>query len=364
MKDNKLFAAMSHLDEKLVEEALQIPQKKRHTVLKVTATAAAFALIAVSAALLVSVSQHPDVIAEPKVSPAPTSENAEKTSSVVSEQPHQTASSEQNSQTVSTGTPTIPHTSKTPPANTPDPQTSVATPVQLPVTEDESSDQLGFIIRDGQTYMQVFTDTQYTLNEVIGAADDFPGSYRDLHDDSKIYTVKEDNKILVVKLANGGSVNLMLWEDVGVDHMGYYLFHGLRVDRSLMAALSSNDGKTYSVSVTRPDSDDMYDYEYNGRTLREIRDALHESWKTEHGKYNPLEEEYQTALDAFLQEKVAYIYNILVANGIQAEVFNGVRCEAKMTKEQFEALAATNSYLDEYAFGLLSMGYFTEDPDA
>ena len=153
----------------------------------------------------------------------------------------------------------------------------------------------------------------------------------------------------------------MLREEGLQDRMGYYRFTGLRVDQSVMAALSSNDGKAYSVYVTRPDSDDMYDYVYNGKTLRQMKEELDESWKTEHGKYNPLDEEYQAAVHAFLKEKIKAAYDILTAQGIKAELINEVRCEAEMTKEQFEVLAASNSLPDEYAFGLSSGEYLTDD---
>ncbi len=71
----------------------------------------------------------------------------------------------------------------------------------------------------------------------------------------------------------------MLWDDVVQDSMGYYRFNGLRVDRSLMAALNSNDGKAYSVYVTRPDSDDMNDYAYNGKTIGSIKSEMNEAMK-------------------------------------------------------------------------------------
>lgn len=209
----------------------------------------------------------------------------------------------------------------------------------------------------------MFYNTEYTIDQEIGYARYFPGAYSDLDDDSKVYSVKEDERILVVRLASGGTVTLMLSDESEQDRMGYYPYHGLRVDRSLMAALLSGDGKAYSVSVNRPDSDDMYDYVYNGRTLREIKAELDESWKTADAKNNPLEAEYQEALDAFLKEKIKVIYDALIANGIDAEIINGVRCEATMTKEQFEAFADTGSY-DEYAFSLLYGDYLTEDPDA
>ena len=325
MNDNKLFFAMSNIDESLIDEAVNFPKRKRKPVMAIAAIAAALVLTAVSAAFLISRNRQPEstvaVILPTSNATAPT-----------------TQASEAERNTTGTDTPSA-------------------------IDGDEESDMLGFIIKDGETYMQVFYDTEYTIEQEIGFARDYPGCYRDLNDDSKVYTVKEDERILLIRFASGGSVTLIRMGDGAQDQLGYYRFHGLRVDRSLMAALLSNDGKTYSVSVARPDSDDMYDFVYNGKTLREIKAELDESWKTEHGKTNPLEEEYQAALDAFLKGKIATIYEILVANGINAEIINGVRCEMTVTKEQFEALAETGSY-DEYTFSLLSVGYFIDDPEA
>ena len=331
MKENPLFSAMGQLDDELIDEAVNCPKRKRKSVITITAIAAALVLAAVSTAFLLNRSRQP----EPTDAASPTA-------------------------AVSAPTP-APSAPTTPSGKTEPRIDETGTPSGL--GSDEESDMLGFIIKDGKTYMQVFNDTEYTIDQEIGFARDFPGYYSDRENDSKVYTVKEDDRILLIRFAAGGSVTLMLMDESAQDHLGYYRFHGLRVDRSLMAALLSNDGKAYSVSVSRPDSDDMYDFVYNGKTLRERKAELDESWKTEHGKTNPLDAEYQAALDAFLTEKIAAIYEILIANGIDAEIINGVRCEMTVTKEQLEALAETGSY-DEYAFGLLSGGYFSDDPEA
>lgn len=324
MKENKLYSAMGQIDDKLIDEAVNCPEKKRIPVKTISAIAAALVLAAVSVAFLMNRNTQPEA-------------------------------------TVAVTSPSTNTTAPTTPSSEAEPRMN-ETSTPSAIGGDEESDMLGFIIKDGKTYMQVFYDTEYTIDREIGFARDYPGYYRDLNDDSKVYTVKEDERILLVRFASGGSVTLMLMDDDAQDQLGYYRFHGLRVDRSLMAALLSNDGKVYSVSVTRPDSDDMYDYIYNGRTLREIKAELDESWKTEHGKTNPLDEEFQVALDAFLKEKITAIYEILVTNGIDAEIINGVRCEITVTKEQLEAFAETGSY-DEYAFGLLTNGYLF-DPEA
>ena len=65
--------------------------------------------------------------------------------------------------------------------------------------------------------------------------------------------------------------------------------------------------------------------------------------------------------DYYLACEKYYIYELLISKGIKAELINEVRCEAEMTKEQFEVLAASNSLPDEYAFGLSSGEYLTDD---
>lgn len=377
MKDNKLFSAMGNIEEELIDEALNAPKKKKLPVFRITAAAAVFVFIALAATVLVNINKQPNMIAGSNTSNVQTSEKTNSTKQESKEQKDEGTVSALNGDISTKASDTQPN--KTEQSNaeensgsveqitesTPTSQRSEQSPVEQPTDEGEESDMLGFIITDdGKTYMQVFNSTQYTLDEDIGRAGDFRGYYSDLNDNSRVYTVKEDENILVVKFESGGSVTLMLREEVLMDRMGYYRFNGLRVDRSLMAALSSNDGKAYSVYVTRPDSEDMYDYVYNGKTLRQMKEELEESWKTEHGKYNPLDEEYQAALDAFLKEKIKIVYDILITNGIQAELINEVRCEITMTKEQFETIAATGSISDEYAFGLSSGGYFVDDPEA
>ena len=394
MKDNKLFSAMASIDDELIDEALNAPKKKKLPVFRITAAAAAFVFIALAATVLISINKQPDMIAESDTSvqttkktdsakPESKDQNGEGSVSALSNGNSAKAPDNQPGKTVNpdaqgnSGSGKQPdestateQTSKTdqPATSTSETQADEKTPVEQPTDEGEGSDMLGFIITDdGKTYIQVFNNTEYTIDKDIGRAGDLRGYYNGLVDNSRVYTVKEDDRILVVKLENGGSVTLMLREEGLMDRMGYYRFNGLRVDSSLIAALSSNDGKAYSVYVTRPDSEDMYDYVYNGKTLSQIKEELEESWKTEHGKYNPFDEEYQAALNAFLKEKISFIYNELTANGIKAELINGVRCKAEMTKEQFEALAslsADNGYLDEYAFGLSSGGYFVDDPEA
>ena len=417
MKNNKLFSAMGNMDEELINEAVNAPKKKGLPVFRITAAAAAMAFVAIAAAVLVNINKQPDIINETKASDSRTAEKTNNANSVSKDQSDKAIPAAQTSKAPRSDGQTGSSPSVQPATSTSENQTSEQVPVAPPVVEDESSDILGYIIMDGKTYYQVFANTEYTLDKDIGRAGDFRGAYYGLEDNSRVYTVKEDDKILVVRCESGGSVTLMLWDEYAQDKMGYYRFNGLRVDRSLMAALNSNDGKAYSVYVTRPDSDDMYDYVYNGRTLKEIREEKEECQKTEailqwvsgqitdsiflsgrddafleeasrikesyrisgtdtydteKAKENALsysleaknlEYEFQAALDAFLKEKIKAVYDILKANGIKAELINEVRCEMTMTKEQFEALAAANSYLDEYAFGLSAGGYIVDDED-
>ena len=366
MKDNKLFSSMGNIDEELIDEALNAPKKKKLPVFRITAAAAALVFIALAAAVIVNINKQPNVTAESDTSNVRKTEKAD-TAKPESKELKDEGTAAQTSKTEqpAESKPEV-QTSKTEQsaADTSEAQTS-GQASSVTTEGDEESDMLGFIITDdGKTYLQVFNKTEYTLDRDIGRAGDFRGYYNGLADNSRVYTVKEDKNILVVKLENGSSVTLMLREEGLMDSNGYYRFNGLRVDSSLMAALSSGDGKAYSVYVTRPDSEDMYDYVYNGKTLRQMKEELEESWKTEHGKYNPLDEEYQAALHAFLKEKIRAVYDIIIANGIQAELINEVRCEMTITKEQFEALAASGSISEEYAFGLSSGGYFADDPEA
>lgn len=340
MKNNKLLDAMGHLDETLVNEALTTPHKKKFPVGILTAAAAAVVLMALSAGLIVNVNKRTDQIIAPST-PVQSSENVKESTAKeapTSEKTESPVSSLQTSKAEEISQASVPS----------------------PKGDEEESDMLGFLIRDGKTYMQILSDAAYTKDQDIGRAGEFQGYYHELDDNSRVYTVKEDDRILVIEFEHGGSVTLMLWEE----DSGEYPFHGLRVDRSLMAALASNDGKAYSIYVTRPDSEDMYDFEYNGKTLRTMKAELEESWKTQHGKHNPLEVEYQAALDAFLRGKIRKIYDIMVENGIRAELINGVRCDTEMTKSQLEAFAAANSHLDEYLFCLSSGNYGMDDRNA
>lgn len=388
MKENKLFSAIGNIDEELIDEAVNVSKNRRKPFVKFVTAAAVLVFVALSAVILVNVNKQPNIISEPE-----TSEKADNTKSVVdgnlnvsSSKPEQTSNIPQET------------------------QTSEQIVTNPSTEQNDVSHRVVYIIKDGKTYMQVFNETQYTLDKEIGLLSDFEGCYKTPDDDSKVYTVKEDKNILVVKLADGNSVNLMAAEE----NNGYYLFNGLRVSPSLKAALSSNDGKVYSVDVTRPDSDDMYSFEYNGRTLGEIKTEYDEcettcmilKWisgqitdemflsgrddnfldKAETVKENyriggtdeydiekakedslaygikskELYYECQKAFYTFRMERITNIYNILTENGIKAEIISEINCEAEMTKEQFESLGTDNPYLDEYAFRLGTEVYVTQ----
>ena len=71
-------------------------------------------------------------------------------------------------------------------------------------------DTLGMIYKDGVMYMQFSVyDEGFALDENIGAASDFDGTYKYLEDvTGEVYTVKESRDVLIVKLSNGGTVAL------------------------------------------------------------------------------------------------------------------------------------------------------------
>lgn len=390
MKENKLFSAIGNIDEELIDEAVNVSKNRRKPFVKFAAAAAVLVFVALSAVILANVNKPPNIISKPETSEK--TDNAQSAvdgnSNVSSSKPEQTS--------------TIPQETQTSEQIITNPSTE----------QNDVSRRVVYIyiIENGKKYMQVFNETQYTLDKEIGLLSDFEGCYKTPDDDSKVYTVKEDKNILVVKLADGNSVNLMAVEE----NNGYYLFNGLRVSPSLKAALSSNDGKVYSVDVTRPDSDDMYSFEYNGKTLGEIKNEYDEceitclilqwisgqvtdemflsgrddnfldkaktvkenyrisgtdEYDTEKAKEDSLAYgikskelyyECQKAFYTFRMERITNIYNILTENGVKAEIISEINCKAEMTKEQFEALGTANPYLDEYAFRLGTEVYVTQ----
>ena len=436
MKENKLFSAIGNIDEELIDEAVNVSKNRRKPFVKFVTAAAVFVFVALSAVILANVNKQPNIVAEPE-----TSEKTDNAKSVVdgnsnvsSSKPEQTStvpSETQTSEQVIIGEESKKSETEESSKSAVDGNSSVSSskPEQTSTIpqETQTSEQIItnpsteqndvsrrvvyiYIIENGKKYMQVFNETQYTLDKEIGLLSDFEGCYKTPDDDSRVYTVKEDKNILVVKFADGNSVNLMAAEE----NNGYYLFNGLRVSPSLKAALSSNDGKVYSVDVTRPDSDDMYSFEYNGKTLGEIKTEYDEcetmdmilkwisgqitdemflsgrddnfldkaetvkenyrisgtdEYDTEKAKEDSLAYgikskelyyECQKAFYTFRMERITNIYNILTENGVKAEIISEINCKAEMTKEQFEALGTANPYLDEYAFRLGTEVYVTQ----
>ena len=413
MKENKLFSAIGNIDEELIDEAVNVSKNRRKPFVKFVTAAAVFIFVALSAVILANVNKQPNIIAEPETSEK--TDNA-KSDQIIMDKDSKKSETEESSKSTVDGNSNVssskPKQTSTIPQET---QTSEQIVTNPSTEQNDVSRRVVYIyiIEDGKKYMQVFNETQYTLDKEIGLLSDFEGCegcYKTPDDGSKVYTVKEDKNILVVKFADGNSVNLMAVEE----NNGYYLFNGLRVSPSLKAALSSNDGKVYSVDVTRPDSDDMYSFEYNGKTLGEIKTEYDEcetmdmilkwisgqitdemflsgrddnfldkaetvkenyrisgtdKYDTEKAKEDSLAYgikskelyyECQTAFHTFRMEKITNIYNILTENGIKAEIISEINCKAEMTKEQFETLGTASPYLDEYAFRLGTEVYVTQ----
>lgn len=79
-------------------------------------------------------------------------------------------------------------------------------------TERNIGDKIGIIVVGGEKYIQVGTgaDHGYTLAEKLGTASSFEGTYKsgDLYVDGDVYSVYEDENVLVIVLNNGGEVIL------------------------------------------------------------------------------------------------------------------------------------------------------------
>ena len=76
---------------------------------------------------------------------------------------------------------------------------------------EDTADVIGIIYKDSVMYMQFSVyDDGFTLDENIGHACDFEGTYKSVFKDTmaEVYTVKESRDVLIVKLSNGGTVAL------------------------------------------------------------------------------------------------------------------------------------------------------------
>ena len=82
-----------------------------------------------------------------------------------------------------------------------------------PIITTTVPDVMGVVVIGEEKYVQFATGAEaeaYTLDTCLGSAEDFEGTYQTYLTDmaAKVYTVKEDPDILIVKLGNGGTVAL------------------------------------------------------------------------------------------------------------------------------------------------------------
>ena len=88
------------------------------------------------------------------------------------------------------------------------------------VGDNDTVDVLGTVVVDGIQYMQMFVDAElFTLDKYLGDAREFDGTYKTHINDitAELYTVKESDNVLVVKLGNGGTVVLGRVGDIVVN---------------------------------------------------------------------------------------------------------------------------------------------------
>lgn len=82
-------------------------------------------------------------------------------------------------------------------------------------SDSHLNDSLGWVVINGEIFVQgVAENKTYTPDKYIGDARDFDGFYKDGDgSDSAIsaemYTVKESEDVIIIKLGNGGSVTLV-----------------------------------------------------------------------------------------------------------------------------------------------------------
>lgn len=85
-----------------------------------------------------------------------------------------------------------------------------------------NTDLLGAVVYNNNSYVQQTNlDTDlFTADKYLGDASDFEGTYQIMADDieAKLYTVKESEDILLVKLGNGGEVVLCREDKIEVDN--------------------------------------------------------------------------------------------------------------------------------------------------
>lgn len=98
-----------------------------------------------------------------------------------------------------------------------------------------ADDMCGVVIVDGKVYIQDFSDyaidETFTADKSIGDARDFEGTYKkkDGNISAEIYSVKESENVLLVKLGNGGTVVLIRNGELCVNGKDYY-FYGTEIN--------------------------------------------------------------------------------------------------------------------------------------
>ena len=96
------------------------------------------------------------------------------------------------------------------------------------------SDALGAVIIDGTEYVQDYSDyaieETFTADKCLGDARDYNGTYKngDGNISAEIYTVKESENVLLVKLGNGGEAVLIRNGELSVGGKDYY-FYGTEI---------------------------------------------------------------------------------------------------------------------------------------
>ena len=95
MKENKLFSAIGNIDEKLIDEAVNVSKNRRKPFVKFVTAAAVFVFVALLAVIPANVNKQPNIVAEPE-----TSEKADNTKSVVDSNSNVSSSKPKQTSTV------------------------------------------------------------------------------------------------------------------------------------------------------------------------------------------------------------------------------------------------------------------------
>ncbi len=117
-----------------------------------------------------------------------------------------------------------------------------------------ADDMCGVVIVDGKVYIQDFSDyaidETFTADKSIGDARDFEGTYKkkDGNISAEIYSVKESENVLLVKLGNGGTVVLIRNGELCVNGKDYY-FYGTEINGE-KAEKCLGKAKPYIINVS------------------------------------------------------------------------------------------------------------------